>query len=117
MAAFLALFSSNSSCIQGVAYLELGVVEELFTYFFSNFRMAAKGMLFGSSVVILYMYVSRIHYETGVWMCVFLKAGFLYSTVPIVTTGLPEACLVYNLKALDTVYFSFYASIESLGNT
>ena len=37
-------------------------------------------------------------------MCIFLKAGFLYLTVPIVTTGLPEACLVYNLKTLDTVY-------------
>ena len=29
---------------------------------------------------------------------------------------LAEACLVYNLKSLDTVYFGFYASIESLGN-
>ena len=27
---------------------------------------------------------------------------------------LAEACLVYNLKTLDTVYFGFYASIESL---
>ena len=27
-----------------------------------------------------------------------------------------EACLVYNLKTLDTVYFGFYVSIESLGN-
>ena len=30
-AAFLALF--NSSCVRGVAYLELGVVEELFKYY------------------------------------------------------------------------------------
>ena len=29
---------------------------------------------------------------------------------------LAEAYLVYNLKTLDTVYFGFYASIESLGN-
>ena len=49
MAAFIAMF--NSSCVQGVAYLELGVVEELFKYFFSNSRTAAEGLLFGSSVV------------------------------------------------------------------
>ena len=48
-AAFLALF--NSSCIRGVAYLKLGVVEELFKYFFTNSRTATEGLLFGSSVV------------------------------------------------------------------
>ena len=39
-APFLALF--NSSCVRGVVYLELGVVEELFKYFFSNSQMAAE---------------------------------------------------------------------------
>ena len=39
-AAFLALL--YLSYVRGVAYLELGVVEELFKYFFSNSRMAAE---------------------------------------------------------------------------
>ena len=34
MTALLVLF--NLSCVRGVAYLELGMVEELFKYFFSN---------------------------------------------------------------------------------
>ena len=40
MAAFLTLL--YLSCVRGVVYLELGVVEELFKYFFSNSRMAAE---------------------------------------------------------------------------
>ena len=41
-AAFFALFNSYSSCVREVAYLELGVVEELFKYFFSNSQTAAE---------------------------------------------------------------------------
>ena len=48
-------------------------------------------------------------------MCLFESRVFIINSCHS-NYRLAEACLIYNLKTLDTVYFGFYVSIESLGN-